>query len=322
LAARRTRLGDSHPDTHNSKNDLANAYIAAQRFNDGIRLYKENLAVAPENTIATNNLGYAYEASNQLDDAVRWHEETLKLHRKNSGRFEEPTLTTIRNLTRLYGKMNRLDDLERLFKESLSDRLFCVALSNAKYLGPAAIAELLAAAVADDGRPTPRAIDTLTLAELRILADKPESAEPIIRAAIQQGEGQVYFYKSLGWCLLAQGKTREMKEAFAHSLGNRLHKDGSVDLDKAEPDVVISAFLFDRLSEEQFTSKFVETKYPACMPWFYIGQRREMAGNKQGAIEAYKRCAELDPADESEVLSALAKWRLERLTNSTMHDQK
>jgi hypothetical protein len=52
----------------------------------------------------------------------------------------------------------------------------------------------------------------------------------------------------------------------------------------------------------------------ACFPWFYIAQRREIEGKKDEALKAYERCVELGKGDNPHTVSALAEWKLRRLT--------
>ncbi len=68
-------LGPDHPDTLNSRNNLAAAYVAAGRAAEAIELHQQTLAAFervlgpdhPSTLSSRNNLAAAYRAAGQAD---------------------------------------------------------------------------------------------------------------------------------------------------------------------------------------------------------------------------------------------------------------
>ena len=71
LAARERVLGPDHPDTLQSRNNLATAYRAAGRLDEAISLHEQTLAARervlgpdhPDTLASRNNLAIAYQAA-------------------------------------------------------------------------------------------------------------------------------------------------------------------------------------------------------------------------------------------------------------------
>jgi tetratricopeptide (TPR) repeat protein len=185
-----------------------------------------------------------------------------------------------------------------------------------------AVSALMRIAMADKRQDFPSAIDELILGELRLVAGNPKSAEAAIRSAIKRDGTKPYYYKSLGRCLLAQGKVDEAQKAFQETLKECRRKDGTFDLEKADPDQMTAAYLLDLVTEQTYTEHFASDKKLACFPWFYVGQRREIEGKKDAAIKAYERCVELDKGDNPTTARAYAEWRLRKLKESPQPGHK
>jgi len=77
LAARERVLGPDHPDTLQSRNNLANAYWAAGRLDEAISLHEQTLAARervlgpdhPDTLQSRNNLANAYQAAGRTDES-------------------------------------------------------------------------------------------------------------------------------------------------------------------------------------------------------------------------------------------------------------
>ncbi len=79
LTDREQTLGDTHPDTLTSRNNLAATYRAAGRLDEAIALHERTLTdreqtlgdTHPDTLISRNNLAAAYQAAGRLDEAKR-----------------------------------------------------------------------------------------------------------------------------------------------------------------------------------------------------------------------------------------------------------
>ncbi len=87
-------LGDDHPDTLTSRNNLAYAYQAAGDLGRAIPLYEQTLADRvrvlgddhPDTLTSRNNLADAYQAAGDLGRAIPLYEQTLADRRAGAGR--------------------------------------------------------------------------------------------------------------------------------------------------------------------------------------------------------------------------------------------
>jgi tetratricopeptide (TPR) repeat protein len=129
-------------------------------------------------------------------------------------------------------------------------------------------------------------------------------------------------HKSLGWCLLAEGKTDEARQEFEHALDELKEDNGTYDLDAADPDEMVAAYFLDLVNEEKFASHKSGDARLACFPWFYIAQRREIEGKHDAAIAAYERCLESGADDKAHAVRALAQWRLTKMRVANESGQK
>ncbi|MFF1321218.1 tetratricopeptide repeat protein, partial [Streptomyces chartreusis] len=85
LAEREHALGDTHPDTLTSRNNLASAYESAGNLGRAIPLYEATLAqreqvlgdTHPNTLTSRNNLASAYESAGNLGRAIPLYEATL-----------------------------------------------------------------------------------------------------------------------------------------------------------------------------------------------------------------------------------------------------
>ena len=78
-------LGNDHPDTLASRNNLAGAYRAAGRLTEAIPLYEQVLTDRirilgndhPDTLASRNNLAYVYESAGRLTEAITLYEQVL-----------------------------------------------------------------------------------------------------------------------------------------------------------------------------------------------------------------------------------------------------
>ena len=112
-------LGDDHPHTLASRNNLAHAYYSAGRLDEAIPLYEEVLADRvrvlgadhPDTLTSRNNLAYAYYAAGRLDEAIPLYEQTLADRVRILGPDHPQTLTSRNNLAYAYLAAGRLEEV-------------------------------------------------------------------------------------------------------------------------------------------------------------------------------------------------------------------
>ena len=118
-------LGERHPDTLTSLNNLASIYRAVGRLDDATGLFEEGYRLRVEvlgerhpNTLGSlNNLASIYESVGRLDDAVGLFEEGYRLRVEVLGERHPNTLTSLNNLASIYRAVGRLDDAAGLYEE-------------------------------------------------------------------------------------------------------------------------------------------------------------------------------------------------------------
>ena len=122
-------LGQVHPDTLSSRNNLASAYHDAGRLDETIPLYERTLAdceqvlgqVHPDTLSSRNNLASAYHDAGRLDEAIPLYERTLADIDQVLGQAHPYTLSSRNNLASAYQDAGRLDEAIPLFERTLAD---------------------------------------------------------------------------------------------------------------------------------------------------------------------------------------------------------
>ena len=123
-------LGDTHPYTLTSRNNLAAAYDSAGRLDEAIPLYERTLAdrervlgdTHPDTLTSRNNLAHAYRAAGRLDEAISLYERTLADRERVRGDTHPDTLGSRNNLAYVYHATGRLDEAISLSERTLADR--------------------------------------------------------------------------------------------------------------------------------------------------------------------------------------------------------
>jgi len=127
LTLRKAKLGPDHPDTLESCNSVALAYLAAGRMAEAIALLETTLKLRktklgpdhPDTLASRNNLGDAYLTARRTGEAIAMHEATLKLMTSKLGPDHPSTLTSRNNLAAAHWRAGRLDRSVPLFDETL-----------------------------------------------------------------------------------------------------------------------------------------------------------------------------------------------------------
>jgi len=132
LEIRQRVLGERHPDTITSMNNLAGLYYATGRYGDAEPLYEKALDLSREvlgekhpNTIRSmNNLGALYSATGRYGDAEPLYRDALALRREVLGEKHPDTITSMsmNNLAGLYSATGRYGDAEPLHRDALALR--------------------------------------------------------------------------------------------------------------------------------------------------------------------------------------------------------
>ena len=125
-------LGEDHPDTLTSRNNLAGAYREAGRLREAITLYEQVLTDRiririlgedhPDTLTSRNNLAGAYRAAGRLTEAITLYEQVLPDRIRILGEDHPDTLTSRNNLAGVYQEAGRLTEAIALFEQVLTDR--------------------------------------------------------------------------------------------------------------------------------------------------------------------------------------------------------
>jgi serine/threonine protein kinase len=130
VSLRSDRLGPDHPDTLESRNDLALAHAFAGQYVEAIRLFEATLRAReaklgpdhPDTLTSRNNLAMAYGAVGRYDEEMRLHEAVLRASEAKLGPDHPDTLTSRNNLALAYRKAGRHDEAIRLHEATLRAR--------------------------------------------------------------------------------------------------------------------------------------------------------------------------------------------------------
>ena len=123
-------LGPDHPDTLNSRNSLAAAYLAAGRVADAIPLFEQTLAgrerlLGPDHSdtlTSRNNLASAYQDAGRAVEAIPLFEQTLAARERLLGVGHPRTLSSRSNLAAAYRDGGRIAEAISLLEQTLADR--------------------------------------------------------------------------------------------------------------------------------------------------------------------------------------------------------
>ena len=123
-------LGPDHPDTLQSRNNLAAAYVAAGRAAEAIPLHERTLAGRervlgpdhPSTLGSRNNLADTYRAAGRAAEAIELHERTLADYERVLGPDHPDTLNSRNNLAASYVAAGRATEAIGLHERTLADR--------------------------------------------------------------------------------------------------------------------------------------------------------------------------------------------------------
>ncbi len=130
LEIRRSELGDRHPDTATSLNNLAYLYKSMGEYDRALPLYESALEIYrselgdrhPDTATSLNNLAYLYSSMGQYDRALPLYESALEISRSELGDRHPDTATSLNNLAALYSSMGQYDRALPLYESALEIR--------------------------------------------------------------------------------------------------------------------------------------------------------------------------------------------------------
>ena len=124
-------LGEDHPNTVTSRNNLAYAYESAGRLTEAITLYEQVLTDRirilgedhPNTLTSRNNLAGAYESAGRLTEAITLYEQVLTDRIRILGEDHPDTLASRNNLAGAYESAGRLTEAITLLEQVLTDSI-------------------------------------------------------------------------------------------------------------------------------------------------------------------------------------------------------
>ena len=130
LRARRGVLGDDHPDTLTSIDNMGRLLRAMGKLQEAETYYREALAGKrrvlgddhPETLVSINNMGLLLESRGKLEEAEPYYREALEGYRRVLGDDHPYALTSIYNMGNLLQVMGKLEEAEPYYREALEGR--------------------------------------------------------------------------------------------------------------------------------------------------------------------------------------------------------
>ncbi len=127
LSTRRRVLGEEHPDTLSSINNMGFLLQAQGKLDQAEPYHREALEKSrrvlgeehPETLIFINNMGLLLQAQGRLDQAERYYREALEKCRRVQGEEHPQTLTSINNMGFLLQAQGKLAEAEPYHREAL-----------------------------------------------------------------------------------------------------------------------------------------------------------------------------------------------------------
>jgi len=118
LAISEEQLGENHPDTGSSLNNLAGLYNAQGKYEEAKRLYLRALKICeeqlgenhPNTGSSLNNLAGLYKAQGKYEEAKPLYLRALKIYEEQLGENHPDTATSLNDLAVLYQKQEQYSD--------------------------------------------------------------------------------------------------------------------------------------------------------------------------------------------------------------------
>ncbi|MCZ8117484.1 MAG: CHAT domain-containing protein [Microcystis sp. LE18-22.4A] len=128
LAIRKQQLGDNHPDTAASLNNLALLYQSQGRYSEAEPRHKEALAIFkkqlgdnhPLTATSLDNLASLYDSQGRYSEAEPLYKQALTIRKQQLGDNHPDTAISLNNLAGLYTVQGRYSEAEPLYKQALA----------------------------------------------------------------------------------------------------------------------------------------------------------------------------------------------------------
>ena len=214
LALRRPLLGDDHPDTLASINNVGYLLQVQGMLDQAEPLYREALERRrrvlgdehPDTLTSINNVGYLLQGQGKPDQAEPMFREALERCRRVLGDDHPDTLGSINNMGYVLEAQGKVDQAELLWREALERRR--------RVLG-------------DDHRSTLISINNI--AALLMRQGKLDQAEPLFREAEERSRrvlgddhpDTLGSISNMGYLLVTQGKRDQAEPLFREALERR-----------------------------------------------------------------------------------------------------
>jgi serine/threonine protein kinase len=323
LAMQRDKLGVDHYLTLATMYSLAELYLRSERVEDAISLHKESLAATRKRYGADhsytfrmlNVLAKAYSRAGRSEEANSLFKEFIpRLEKALSATPDSLKLdeTSVQILADAYAATGRINKGVQLLCRC---GFYRSAIQVAGGADHEIMNMLIETAIADDLKRIHQLSDFIAICELRCLGGHPQSAESAIRTGIEKDvrKPAPFEHNSLGIALLMQGKSKDAGQAFRNGLQGYRQPDGRLVLQGADETAMTAAYFLDLISQDDYAAYTKDDKALDSYPWYYVGLRRELEGERAAAIESYKRCIELSEAETHVYVGGLSKWRLVEL---------
>ncbi len=182
-AVREATLGSDHPDTLNSRHNLATAYWVAARLPEAIALFETTQQLResklgpdhPDTLKTRSNLAGAYRAAGRLTEAIALQDRMLKQMETKLGPNHLDALKSSHNLANAYRVAGRLPEAIALHEKTLKQTEIKLGPDHAYTL---AFRNGLATAYMDTGRTSEATAlfeRTLEVREAKLGADHPDT---------------------------------------------------------------------------------------------------------------------------------------------------
>jgi len=130
LEVAKAELGDRHPDTATSLNNLAALYYSQGRYGEAEPLYVQALEICkaelgarhPDTATSLNNLAALYRSQGRYSEAEPLLVQALEICKAELGARHPDTATSLNNLAALYESQGRYSEAEPLLVQALEIR--------------------------------------------------------------------------------------------------------------------------------------------------------------------------------------------------------
>jgi tetratricopeptide (TPR) repeat protein len=129
LRMRLDTLGEQHPDTAATLQNMGAAYgymgshdTAIMLYERALRIDKDTLGLHPKTAFTTQNMGATYGRKRQFKKAIELFEQALRIYERTVGRMYRHTADVILSMSTAYFNLGELVKAEELGREAVAIR--------------------------------------------------------------------------------------------------------------------------------------------------------------------------------------------------------